>query len=67
MLPAERRELEDKLTLPNMIFAIEKASAKMIFKQREKLHRLLITKELNAIPRGEPREAMLSQILGRSK
>ena len=55
MLPAERRELEDKLTLPNMIFAIEKASAKMIFKQREKLHRLLITKELTALTRGVPR------------
>lgn len=67
MLPAERKELEDKLSLPSMIFAIEKASANFIFKQREKLHRLLTTKELTALPRGETREAMLSQVLGRSK
>ncbi len=67
MLPSEKRRLEEKLSLPTMIFAIEKASAKFIFKQREKLHRLLATKELTALPRGETREAMLSQVIGRSK
>jgi len=67
MLPAEKRKLEEKLSLPSMIFAIEKATAILIFKQREKLHRLLATKELTALPRGETREAMLSQVIGRSK
>ena len=65
MLPAEKRKLEGKLSLPPMIFAIEKATAILIFKQREKLHRLLATKELTALPRGKDREAMLSAILGR--
>ena len=65
MLPAEKRKLEEKLSLPPMIFAIEKATAILIFKQREKLHRLLATKELTALPRGKDREAMLSAILGR--
>ena len=65
MLPAERRKLEEKLSLPPMIFAIEKATAILIFKQREKLHRLLATKELTALPRGKDREVMLSTLLGR--
>ena len=65
MLPAEKRKLEEKLSLPPMIFAIEKATAILIFKQREKLHRLLATKELPALPRGKDREVMLSTLLGR--
>tara|TARA_B100001778_G_scaffold206858_1_gene170930 strand:+ start:6626 stop:6826 length:201 start_codon:yes stop_codon:yes gene_type:complete len=65
MLPAEKRKLEEKLSLPPMIFAIEKATAILIFKQREKLHRLLATKELTALPRGKDREVMLSTLLGR--
>ena len=65
MLPAEKPKLEEKLSLPPMIFAIEKATAILIFKQREKLHRLLATKELTALPRGKDREVMLSTLLGR--
>jgi len=65
MLPAEKRKLEEKLSLPPMIFAIEKATAILIFKQREKLHRLLATKELTALPRGKDREVLLSTLLGR--
>ena len=65
MLPAEKRKLEEKLSLPPMIFAIEKATAILIFKQREKLHRLLATQELTALPRGKDREVMLSTLLGR--
>ena len=65
MLPAEKRKLEEKLSLPPMIFAIEKATAILIFKQREKLHRILATKELTALPRGKDREVMLSTLLGR--
>ena len=65
MLPAEKRKLEEKLSLPPMIFAIEKATAILIFKQREKLHRLLATKELTALPRGNDREVLLSTLLGR--
>ena len=33
-LPAEKRKLEEKLTLPPMILAIEKATAVLILKQR---------------------------------
>ena len=65
MLPAEKRKLEEKLSLPPMIFAIEKATAILIFKQLEKVHRLLATKELTALPRGKDREVMLSTLLGR--
>ena len=65
MSTAEKRKLEEKLSLPPMIFAIEKATAILIFKQRQKLHRLHQTKELTALPRGKDREAMLSAILGR--
>ena len=64
MSTAEKRKLEEKLSLPPMIFAIEKATAILIFKQREKLHRLLQTKELTALPRGKDREVLLSAILG---
>ena len=67
MQTAEQRRLEENLCLPPMIFAIEKATAILIFKQREKLHRLLTTKELTALPRGENREALLSAIIGRKK
>jgi len=67
MQTAEQRKLEEKLSLPPMIFAIEKATAILIFKQREKLHRLLTTKELTALPRGEYREALLSTVIGRKK
>ena len=65
MSTAAQRQFDGKLSLPPMIFAIEKATAILIFKQREKLHRLLQTKELTALPRGKDREAMLSAILGR--
>lgn len=65
MQTAEQKKLEEKLSLPPMIFAIEKATAILIFKQREKLHRLLATKELTALPRGKDREEMLSTIIGR--
>ena len=60
-----QKRLEEKLSLPPMIFAIEKATAILIFKQRQKLHRLLTTKELTALPRGKDREALLSTIIGR--
>ena len=65
MQTAEQRKLEEKLSLPPMIFAIEKATAILIFKQRQKLHRLLTTKELTALPRGKNREVLLSAVLGR--
>jgi hypothetical protein len=64
---AEQRRLEEKLSLPSMIFAIERATAILIFKQRAKLHRLLTTKELTALPRGDVREALLSTVIGRNK
>ena len=67
MQTAEQKRLEEKLSLPPMIFAIEKATAILIYKQRAKLHRLLTTKELTALPRGEIREALLSQVIGRNK
>jgi hypothetical protein len=65
MQTAEQRTLEEKLSLPPMIFAIERATAILIYKQRRKLHRLLSTKELTALPRGEVREALLLTIIGR--
>ena len=65
MQTAEQRKLEEKLSLPPMIFAIEKATAILIFKQRQKLHRLLTTKELTALPRGRDREVLLQQVIGR--
>jgi len=65
MQTAEQKKLEEKLSLPTMIFAIERATAILIFKQREKLHRLLTVKELSALPRGECREVLLQQVIGR--
>ena len=65
MQTAEQRTLGEKLSLPPMIFAIERATAILIYKQRRKLHRLLSTKELTALPRGEVREALLLTIIGR--
>ena len=65
MQTAEQRTLEEKLSLPPMSFAIERATAILIYKQRRKLHRLLSTKELTALPRGEVREALLLTIIGR--
>ena len=65
MQTAEQRKLEEKLSLPPMIFAIEKATAILIFKQRQKLHRVLTTKELTALPRGKDREVLLQQVIGR--
>ena len=47
-LPAEKRKLEEKLTLPPMILAIEKATAVLILKQRCKLENLRKVKELTA-------------------
>ena len=41
-LPAEKRKLEEKLTLPPMILAIEKATAVLILKQRCKLNDMMI-------------------------
>ena len=62
-LPAEKRKLEEKLTLPPMILAIEKATAVLILKQRCKLENLRRVKELTTLPPHE-REAQLEKILG---
>ena len=47
---AQRKKLEEKLTLPPMILAIEKATAVLILKERQKLERLKKIKEFTAIP-----------------
>ena len=46
----QRKQLREKLTLPPMILAIEKATAMLILKQREKLERLRKIKDFTAIP-----------------
>tara|TARA_Y100001951_G_scaffold72523_1_gene59418 strand:- start:45 stop:242 length:198 start_codon:yes stop_codon:yes gene_type:complete len=62
-LPAEKRKLEEKLTLPPMILAIEKATAVLILKQRCKLNNLQKVKELTTLPPYQ-REAQLQKVLG---
>lgn len=59
----QRKKLEEKLTLPPMILAIEKATAVLILKQRAKLERLRKVKELTALPCYE-RDGKLEKILG---
>ena len=61
-LPAEKRKLEEKLTLPSMILAIEKATAMLILKQREKLERLRKIKDFTAVPH-YLREGKLEKLL----
>ena len=63
-LPAEKRKLEEKLTLPPMILAIEKATAVLILNQRCKLENLRKVKELTALPsylRGNKLERILGE------
>ena len=48
-LPQKKR-LEEKLSLPPMILAIEKATAVLIIKQRQKLERLSKIKDFTTIP-----------------
>ena len=60
-LPQKQR-LEDKLSLPSMILAIEKATAVLILKQRHKLERLSKIKDYTAIPH-YLREDQLEKIL----
>ena len=59
----EKKRLEQKLSLPPMILAIEKATALLIFKQRYKLESLRKVKELTTLPPNE-RHGKLEQIIG---
>ena len=60
-LPQKKR-LEEKLSLPPMILAIEKATALLILKQRSKLERLSRIKDFTAVPH-YLREGKLETIL----
>jgi len=60
----QKKKLEEKLTLPPMILAIEKATAVLILKQRCKLENLKRVKELTSIPsylRGNKLERILGE------
>jgi hypothetical protein len=60
----QRKQLREKLTLPPMILAIEKATAVLILKQRCKLENLKKVKELTSIPsylRGNKLERILGE------
>jgi ribosome-binding protein aMBF1 (putative translation factor) len=57
-----QRTLAEKLSLPPMILAIEKATAVLILKQRQKLARLTKIKDFTAIPH-YLREGKLEKIL----
>lgn len=46
----QKKKLAEKLSLPPMILAIEKATAVLILKQRQKLARLTKIKDFTAIP-----------------
>ena len=59
----EKKRLRQKLSLPPMILAIEKATALLIFKQRYKLESLRKVKELTTLPPNE-RHGKLEQIIG---
>ena len=58
----QKKKLAEKLSLPPMILAIEKATAVLILKQRQKLARLTKIKDFTAIP-FYLREGKLKKIL----
>jgi len=58
----QKKELAERLNLPPMILAIEKATAVLILKQRQKLARLIKVKDFTAIPH-YLREGELEKIL----
>jgi len=58
----QRRKLAEKLSLPPMILAIEKATAVLILKHRQKVERLSKIRDYTAIPH-YLREDKLEKIL----
>ena len=63
MTMAQKKELEEKLAIPELMLSIRRGQAILIFKQRNKLHALSLIKGLTAKPRGKDREIELKAIL----
>ena len=63
MTMAQKKELEEKLAIPELMLSIDEGKAILIFKQRNKLHSLSLIKGLTAKPRGKDREIELKAIL----